>query len=376
MNKAYKYRLYPDGDQKILFAKTFGSKRFVYNYYLKKSEMDYKNGGHYCGKFNNNNDCNQNLKGQFPWLREVDKFALTNGIYSLDNAFTKFFSKEGSYPNFKKKDSRQSYTTNSNGHNIFVAGNSIQLPKLGKIRAEIHRAAPMGYKLKSATVSMERDGTYYCSVLYEYEHVPTHIIVPVLETTIGLDYKSDGLYSDSKGCIAEMPHYYRLAEKRLARAGRRLSKKNKGSKNREKAKYRMAKLSRHVANQRKDYLDKKSKYLADSYSLVCIEDLNMRGMSRSLKLGKSTLDNGWGMFTKMLEYKLYDRGKELIKVNKFYPSSQLCQCGYQNPITKDMHVRTITCPVCGKTYDRDTNAAINIKKEGYRLYLSEHPIAI
>jgi putative transposase len=165
-------------------------------------------------------------------------------------------------------------------------------------------------------------------------------------------------------------------EKRLSRAERRLSKKQKGSKNRGKAKLSLAKMSRHVACRRKDFLDKESRRLADRYDVICIEDLDMRAMSRSLRLGKSTLDNGWGMFTRMLRYKLSDRGGMLIRVGRLFPSSQLCQCGYQNPITKDLNIRTVTCPKCGRTYDRDINAALNIKKEGCRIFLSEHPAAV
>ena len=249
-----------------------------------------------------------------------------------------------------------------------MSENPITLPKAGRVRAVIHRQAPADHKLKSVTVSQNRDGTYYASVMYEYEE--TAVPADTIATHIGLDYKSDGLYVDSNGDCADMPHFYREAEKRLAKAQRCLSRKQKGSKNREKQKRRVAKLSRHAANQRKNYLHKKSSEITNQYDLVSVEDLNMRGMAQSLRLGKSTLDNGYGMFCCMLEYKQRRKGHHFIRVNKFFPSTQLCQCGYKNPETKHLSMRTITCPVCGRTYDRDHNAAINIDKEGLRLLLA------
>lgn len=320
-----------------------------------------------------NNDCNRILKNECPWLREVDKFALTNGIYALVAGYDKFFHKQCGYPKFKSKSkSRFSYTTNYTNHNIEILDKSVKLPKLGFVKAVIHRVVPDDYKLKSVTVSMERDGSFYCSVLYEYEE---QVLPGSITAHIGLDYKSNGLYVDSNGNVADMPHFYRKAEHRLTRQQRRLSR-TKGSKKGEKSSQnhlkqarKVAKLSRHVANQRKDYLHKLSNEITNRYDLISVENLNMRGMSGSLRLGKSTLDNGYGMFLNMLEYKQFGKGHYLVKVDKMYPSSQLCShCGYKNPVTKDLNIRTIICPQCETVYDRDVNAATNIDQEGYRIF--------
>jgi putative transposase len=206
--------------------------------------------------------------------------------------------------------------------------------------------------------------------MYEFENFTKSVDVSS-DRILGLDYKSDGLYVSSNGERAEMPHYYRLSEKRLSRAQRRLNRKKNGSARYEKQRLAVAKLSAHVTDQRRDYLHKKSRVLADKYDLIVVEDINLRGMARSLKLGKSTNDNGFGMFRVFLKYKLEEQGKRFIKIDKFYPSSQVChECGFQNPITKDLSVRNVTCPACGAMYDRDANAALNIRDEGYRIYKS------
>lgn len=217
---------------------------------------------------------------------------------------------------------------------------------------------------------MERDGSCYVSVLYEYE---TYICKTLIseDTSIGLDYKSDGLYMDSNGNIADMSHYYRQSQNKLTKLQRNLSKKQKASSNRNKAKTKIAKLSRHVVNQRKDFLHKLSAEITNQYSLICVEDLNMMNLSsKGFRNGKATLDNGYGMFLVMVEYKQQAKGHHFVRVDKWYPSSQICGCcGFKNPIAKDLSVRKWVCPECNTTHDRDLNAANNIKKEGYCTYL-------
>ena len=194
---------------------------------------------------------------------------------------------------------------------------------------------------------------------------------PITEqTTIGLDYKSDGLYVSSDGDVCGMPHYYRQSAKKLAKAQRKLKHKAVGSNNYKKQQKCVAKIHRHVANQRKDFLQKESTAIAKRYFVVCVEDLNMKSLAnKGFGNGKATLDNGYGMFLNMLEYKLAERGGQLVKVEKFYPSSQLCHwCGYKNPLAKDLSIRKWDCPICGhKSIDRDHNAAINIKNRGLEL---------
>ena len=364
-NIAYKYRLSPTTDQMVMFAKTFGCCRKIYNLMLED-------------KIDHYNKTGQSLmttpaqyKDVYPFLKEVDSLALCNEQLHLQTAYNNFFNQpKVGFPKYKSKTKdKPSYTTNLVGRNIVVSDKHIKLPKIGFVKAVIHNKAPKDYKLKSVTISKEADDSYYASVLYEYED--NTLAVDEIKTHIGLDYKSDGLYTNSEGECADMPHFYRKAQKKLAKAQRKLSKKQKSSKNYGKQKHKVAKIHRKTKNQRNDFLHKKSKELTDKYDLISVESLNMQAISRCLKLGKATMDNGFGMFCNMLEYKQKRKGHYFVRIDKLYPSSQLCQCGYKNPITKDLKIRTVTCPNCGAIYDRDHNAAINIDKEGLRVLLEQ-----
>ena len=255
--------------------------------------------------------------------------------------------------------------------------NSIKLPKVGVVEAVIHRTPDERWILKSATISQDRDGKYYASVLFAFEEEkPTYKIDT--HNAIGLDYASDGLYVDNNGNIGTNYKYYRESHDKLAKAQRKLSRK-KGSKKHEKksSNYlkqlcRVNKIHRHIANQRKDNLHKLSTEIANRYDVVCVEDLNMKAMSnKGFGNGKATMDNGYGMFLPMLEYKLNERGKYFIKVDKWYPSSQLCHaCGTLHPEMKDLKIRTMRCD-CGLVIGRDQNAAINILNEGLRILAAQ-----
>lgn len=275
-------------------------------------------------------------------------------------------------PKFKsKKNRKESYTTNNQNGTIVLSGNAIKLPKIGLVKAKIHRAPKDNWVLKAATISKNRAGEYYASVLFEYEKE----VKPVesVDTIIGLDYKSDGLYTDSNGVTLGSPKFFRKSQEKLAKAQRKLAKKKgfrKGeakSNNYIKQLEKIAKIHNHISNQRKDFLHKESTKIANSYDLVCVESLNMKNMSnKGFGNGKATMDNGYGMFLDFLGYKLKNRGKYFIKVDKWFPSSQLCsKCGHKQKMPLD--VRTYICPECGNVIDRDLNAAINIKKEGLRL---------
>jgi putative transposase len=363
-NIAYKFRLYPNEEQEVMFAKTFGCCRKVYNLMLNDKITYYRE--HKENKI----FTPAMYKEMYPYLKEVDSLALANEQMHLQTAFKNFYQrKDIGYPKYKsKKSERNTYTTNNVNSNIVIADKKIRLPKIGEVKARIHRKAPSTYLLKSVTISKARDCSYYASVLYEYEDE----IIPTEHTFehLGLDYTSDGLYTDSQGKSCEMPKFYREAEGRLCRQQRKLSKKTKGSKNYGKQKKRLASIAGHVSNQRKDFLHKRSAEMTNLYDLISVESLDLKEMSRHLKLGKSTFDNGYGMFCAMLAYKQKRKGHHLIKVDKYYPSSQMCSCGYQNPITKDLSIRTITCSKCGKTYDRDINAAINVDQKGLEMYMS------
>ena len=297
----------------------------------------------------------------------MDSLALANAQMNLQTAYGNFFrSPKIGFPKFKSKKSNQkSYTTNCVNGNITVENYYIKLPKIGLVKLKQHRMIPSGYKLKSVTVSQTSSGKYYASVLFEYEN-QVQEIEP--KTFLGLDFSMHELYRDSNGDEPCYPRYYRQAEKRLKREQRKLSLMQKGSKNRDKQRIRVAKHHEKVANQRKDFLHKQSKQITNAYDCVCVEDLNMKAMSQALQFGKSISDNGWGMFVTFLKYKLEEQGKKLVKVDKFFASSQICSCcGYKNTETKNLSIRAWDCPKCGTHHDRDINAAINIRNEGMRI---------
>ena len=373
MNKAFKYRIYPTNEQSVMFSKTFGCCRKVYNLMLADKIKSYEA----TGKFVTVTPAK--YKAAYPYLKEVDSLALANVQINLQNAFRNRFSKnrkkKSGFPKFKSmKHSRRSYTTNNQKGTVAIIDNKyIKLPKIGKVKAKIHRQPEDEWSLKSATISRDRDGKYYASVLFEYV-VNKSAYVADMTNAIGLDYASDGLFVDSNGNIGSNHKYYRESHEILAKEQRRLSRMKGSKKGEEKSSNylkqlkRVNKIYRHIANQRLDNLHKISTEIANQYDVVCVESLNMRTMSnKGFGNGKATLDNGYGMFLDMLEYKLSDRNKYLVKVDKWFPSSQICHCcGSLHHEMKDLSVRTMKCS-CGLTIGRDQNAAINIKNEGLRM---------
>lgn len=363
-NKAYKFRLYPTEEQAHLMHKTFGCVRFVYNTMLAERKETYE-------KFKDDKEALKKqkfptpakYKGEFPFLKEVDSLALANAQMNLQTAYKNFFEGNAEFPKFKNRKANQSYTTNVVNGNIELKDGHIQLPKLKLVKIKQHREIPKNYRIKSCTISKTPSGKYYVSVLTEYEQ----IINPVkIESVVGLDFAMDGLYVESEqGEKANYPRFYRQSLDKLANEQRILSRKKKGSARWHKQRLVVAKLQEKVANQRKNYLHHKSKELASHFDAVVIEDLNMKGMAQALHFGKSVHDNGWGMFTTFLGYKLKEQGKQLVKIDKWFPSTKKCSCcGAEKPMK--LSERIYNCP-CGYTADRDYNSAINIKNEGIRL---------
>ena len=362
-NRAYKYRLYPTAEQKIFFAKNFGCCRFLYNRMLADKISYYEE--------------NQTMlkctpaqyKKEFSWLKEADSLALANVQLDLEQAYRSFFTqKKTGFPKFKsKKKSRQAYTTNLVNGNITVGEKGIRLPKAGMVRAVVHRRAPDHYTLKSITVSLEPSGEYYASLLYEYETDENQAVSEIQDMRIlGIDYAMHGLGVMSDGTRCEYPGYFRAASGRLAREQRKLSHCEKGSRNYEKQRKRVAACHQKVKNQRKDYQHKLSRRLAEAYDAIAIENLDMKAMSQCMNFGKSVMDNGYGQFVNMLEYKLKEKGGKLIRIDRFYPSSKKCsRCGKVKSELK-LSERIYRCE-CGNETDRDINAAINIREEGRRL---------
>lgn len=365
--KGFVIRLYPTKEQEEYFANCFGCVRFIYNKMLGDKIEYYKNTKAML------HVTPAQYKLDYPFLKNVDSLALTNAQLNLNAAYESFFKKRGGFPKFKNKKKCQArYSTNNqktgDGKCTIVIGpDYIKLPKLKTVvKAKIHRNLPPLEKLKGATISKTKSGKYYCSLKFVVDEKPKSKVIDKT-TTLGLDYSSASLYVDSNNLEADFPKFYRRAQKKLSKLQRQISKKKADSKNREKARLKLAKQHEHVANQRKDYLHKKSLVLATTYNCVCVETLNMRAMSQTLKLGKSTLDNGWGLFTSMLEYKLTDRGGTFIKVPKNYASSKTCNhCNNKNPNLK-LSDRVWICPTCGAVLQRDYNAACNIRDEGLRM---------
>ena len=373
INRAIKYRAYPTTEQSVMFAKTFGCCRKVYNLMLSDKIEGYKA----TGKFPTVTPAK--YKKDYLYLKEVDSLALANVQLNLQSAFKNRFSKSrkknNGFPKFKSaKHSRKSYTTNNQKGTVAIIDNQyIKLPKIGKVKAVIHRIPDDSWVIKSATISQESDGKYYISVLFEFEDT-ANTYVADKNNAISLDYASDGLYVDNNGNVGTNHKYYRESHDKLAKLQRRLSRMQ-GSKKHEaksnnyiKQLRKVNKIHRHIANQRLDNLHQISTKIANLYDVVCVESLDMKSMSnKGFGNGKATLDNGYGMFLSMLEYKLSERNKYLVKVDKWFPSSQICHCcGEVHPEMKNLTIRTMKCN-CGLVISRDQNAAINILREGLRI---------
>jgi putative transposase len=372
-NKAIKYRIYPTTEQRVMFTKTFGCCRKVYNLMLADKIEGYKA----TGKFPTVTPAK--YKEDYPYLKEVDSLALANKQMDLQAAFRNRFNKKrkkkSGFPKFKSaKHSRKSYTTNNQNGTVAIINNKyIKLPKIGKVKAVVHRIPNDNWTVKSATISLASDGKYYASVLFEFDEIENTYIADKTNA-IGLDYASNGLYVDNNGNVGTNHKYYRESYDKLAKEQRKLSRMQGSKKNEDKSNnyikqlHKVNKIHRHIANQRLDNLHKISTEIANQYDVVCVETLNMKAIAnKKFGNGKATMDNGYGMLLSMLEYKLSDRNKYFVKVDKWFPSSQICHCcGTRHPEMKDLANRKMICD-CGLIMNRDQNAAINILNEGLRL---------
>lgn len=369
LNRAIRIRIYPDSEQRHKIDVTLGHCRYIYNKMLERNTVIYKRRKEHLNYYAMQNLLPE-MKKYLPWLKEADSQALKYACRQVNNAFERFFHAQGGYPRFHSKRGKQSYTT-TNTKNICIEPHKVKLPCLGWIRTPETRI-PDGM-ICYATVIRESDARYYVSIAYKKEVPDAVAVVPKSENVLGLDYKSDGLYTDSNGRTENMPHFYRDAQQKRTKLQRQLSKKQGSRKGEPKSRNFMKQLRKvngqatHIANQRRDYLHKLSTEIANQYDAVCVEDLDMRAQSnKGFGNGKATMDNGYGMFLNMLAYKLAERGKQLIKIDRWYPSSQICHCcGHRQPMP--LKIRTYQCQECGMGFDRDWNAAINIKTEGITL---------
>lgn len=366
--KAFKYRIYPNKKQQELIQKTFGCTRFVYNYYLNKRKEMYEN-DKTTFTYNMCSKDLTNLKKELEWLKEPDKDSLQKALKDLDMAYQKFFKEHAGYPKFKSKKNRyKSYRTSctktSAGGNIMFLDKHIKLPKLGLVKVR-DKQIPQG-RILNATISQEPNGHYYCSLCctdIEFEQYPK------TNKNVGIDLGLVDFATLSDGIKIENPQFYEQSEKKLAKLQRELSRKTIGSARWEKARLKVAKLQKHIDNQRNDFLHKLTTIIVSNYDVIAIEDLDVKSMKEtdSKIRNKRVGDVSWSKFRRMLTYKSQWYGKELSVIDRYYPSSQICHvCGHRNG-KKSENIRFWICPNCNSELDRDINAAINILNEGLRL---------
>ena len=363
--KSYKFRLYPNGEQKQLFAKTFGCSRAIWNMMLADKIKHYE-------------DTKETLyntpaqyKKEFPWLREVDSLALCNVQLNLQVAYKNFFRSGFGFPKFKKKSHSQSYKTNNQNGSIVIENGRIKLPKVGWVRVKAHRQT-RGI-IKSATISMTPTGKYHVSILCETEITP----LPKTNSSVGIDLGisdfailSTGEKIGNKRFLNKLSHKLSKEQKILSRrasVAKKDRRKLSDSKNYQKQRIKVAKIHEKIANMRRDFLNKLSTTLIKNHDVICIEDLSSKNLMKNHKLAKAIGDVSWYEFVRMLEYKSSWYEKKVSKISRWYPSSQICSdCGFSSG-KKPLSIREWTCTNCGSHHDRDINASINILNEGLRL---------
>ena len=363
--KSYKFRLYPDLEQIILFEKTFGCSRFIWNQMLADRISYYEKNGEFL------KNTPAQYKKEFPWLKDVDSLALANVQLNLNKAYKSFLHSDFGFPRFKTKKSVQSYTTNNQKGTVALLDGKVKLPKVGWVKVKAHRQVKG--VIKSATVSKTATGKYFISILCEEEILS----LPKTDSAIGIDLGLENFVILSTGDKIKNPRFYTSLLKKLAREQKILSRrallaKKKGRKlsdcrNYQKQKLKVARIHEKISNRRKDFLNKLSTELIKNHDVICIEDLAIRNLMKNHRLARAISDISWSEFIRQLHYKADWYGKKIVTVSRWFPSSQLCStCGVSSG-RKALNIREWTCGHCGTRHDRDINASINILNEGLRL---------
>jgi putative transposase len=363
--RAYKYRLYPNDEQKVLIAKHLGSCRFIYNYALAKKVKAFQTDKTNLSRFDIQAELPDMKKSkEYCWLKEVNSLSLQASLANLDSAYTKFFREYKGFPKFKsKKDSKQSFSIPQNTKVDFENGR-VFIPKFkGGIKARLHRT--FEGIVKTSTITRTTTGKYFISILVEVNELDVSM-KPICESkAVGIDLgiKTFAVLSDG----TEIPNHKYLKQSldKVKRLQRSLSHKTKGSKNRDKARRKLALAHEKVTNQRNDFLHKVTKYLVSNYDTICLEDLNVKGMVKNHHLAQALSDIAIGTFNTILEYKAKESGVNILRIGRFEPSSKMCTCGYINS-NLTLAMREWVCPECGTIHDRDLLAANNIKRFAFR----------
>ena len=373
--RAYKYRLYPNEEQKVLIAKHLGSCRFIYNYALDKKVRAYQTDKTNLSRFDIQADLpNMKKSEEYCWLKEVNSLSLQASLANLDSAYTKFFREHKGFPRFKsKKDSKQSFSIPQNTKVDFENGR-VFIPKFKNgIKAKLHRS--FEGIVKSSTISRTATDKYFISILVEVNE-PDVPMKPICENkAVGIDLGIKTFAVLSDGTEIPNPKYLKQSLDKVKKLQRSLSHKTKGSKNRDKARRKLALVHEQVTNRRNDFLHKVTSYLVRNYDAICLEDLNVKGMVKNHHLAQALEDIAIGAFNTLLEYKAKERGVNILRIGRFEPSSKMCECGYINRELK-LSDRKWTCPKCGTVNDRDLLAARNIKRFGLQVQnLLTQPLA-